>query len=62
MITEHSITQEDIARGIARGRRLRGVAIRAAFAALFVSTKRRIVTLRTVRRDTPPAGAHNVAV
>ncbi len=61
-IQTRSITEEDIARGIAAGRRARAVAVQAAFASVVASVIKPVVSMLAGTKSAATGGAHPAAV
>jgi|GEM_PF-5643218 len=57
-----SISQQDIARGVAAGRRLRAQAFQAALKSAFAALRKPVGSLVTTGKRATPRGAHPAAV
>ncbi|MFX4222178.1 MAG: hypothetical protein ACMVO3_15025 [Thalassobaculum sp.] len=61
-IQMRTITDEDIARGIAAGRRLRALAVKSAFQSAFAAITTPVVSLFSGSKSAGTGGAHPAAV
>lgn len=62
MIEMRTITDEDIARGIAAGRRMRALAVKSAFSSAYTALTKPIVSLFAGTKSAAHGGAHPAAV
>ncbi|MDF1791655.1 MAG: hypothetical protein P1U88_07095 [Thalassobaculaceae bacterium] len=61
-IQMRTITEQDIARGIAVGRRLRALAVQSAMKSAFAAVTKPVVSLFTGSKTASHGGAHPAAV
>jgi hypothetical protein len=62
MIQTRTITEQDIARGIAAGRRARALAVQSAFRTAFSAVAKPVVSLFNGNKTAGHGGAHPAAV
>lgn len=61
-IQMRTITEQDIARGIAAGRRLRALAVKSAFKSAFTAVTKPVVSLFSATKSASHGNAHPAAV
>lgn len=61
-IQMRTITEQDIARGIAAGRRMRALAVQSAFRSAYAALTKPVVSLFTNSKSASHGGAHPAAV
>lgn len=61
-IQMRTITEQDIARGIAAGRRARALAVRSAFSSAYAALTKPVVSLFADPKSASHGGAHPAAV
>ncbi|MCR9070220.1 MAG: hypothetical protein NXI18_00745 [Alphaproteobacteria bacterium] len=61
-IQMYSVTDEEIARGIAAGRRLRALAVRSALQSAFAAVSKPVGSLFSGTKSADTGGAHAAAV